>query len=571
MSTLKKFRVTFVKLTLIGALFLLLFNVKLNLIPDYLGFVKISPQDYFSLILTTTASFLGIVIAVVLVALELIRNNTGYRPEKESFSYFRLIDFSSVPFALIFFSIVSYIVVPNFSDPKHISIAYFQGYLLIYFMISIYPVIKNMIGNRNLILDSLKDIEKIGLNTANELIWDNNQKYADYPIDHPMLKIKHDLIYFMKVNDISSIIRLLKSLNDKVMEIIGDGRDRKKVNLMLNSMFYVWNGGKGYANTASGFVYFNSIWDCISDLYNHSSKYNINLLHYRDLDFYIDELISSIEKNGNPENLKYGAKTIYQAYVLNLRNNCPTEEEIRLFDENKQKNEKYKTDSKLHWDLLNGLLAKLFKIHERSILNKEVEAFNYSEWQIDDIIEILVKKKIVIGNEQRDSLLIDIFRKLFNNLSIALKTNIDAHGISLYSLFIQSLIKNKDKCTERILLSFGEFIFDNVEYLHSYQINDFAFVGRQNFNEFGIDKEFTNYNKFVVRILELLKAKLEKKKYLGEKYLSYKEVKDSYEYVFKMIPKIEANKAYLDKMSKVLETFSPEPKQRRKNAVKWPE
>jgi hypothetical protein len=312
---LEKFKITLVKITLIGLPFLLLLNVRLELIPDFLGFEKISPQDYFSLILTTTAAFLGIVIAVVLVALELIRDNTGYRPEKESFHYYGLIDFSSVPFLIILSSLTSYIVIPDFSDSRYISVAYLHGYLLLYFMLSIYPALRKIIGNRNLISDSLEDIKRINLKTVSELVWDNNEKYADYPKDNSMLKIKHDLIYFIKVNDISSIIRLLKALNGKVIEIIGDGGDRQRVNFMLNSMFYVWNGGKGYASTASGFVYFNSIWDCISDLYNHSSKYHINLLHYRDLGFYIDELISTIEKHGNPENLKYGAKTIQQAYI----------------------------------------------------------------------------------------------------------------------------------------------------------------------------------------------------------------------------------------------------------------
>jgi hypothetical protein len=149
--------------------------------------------------------------------------------------------------------------------------------------------------------------------------------------------------------------------------------------------------------------------------------------------------------------------------------------------------------------------------------------------------------------------------------------NFDAHGISLYSLFIQSLIKNKDRCTKRILMSFGEFMVDNIEYLYSTQINDFASVGRQTFNEFGVDEEFTNYNKFVIRILEVIKTKLEKKKYLRDSYLTYAEVKNSYEYAFKMIPKTEVNKEYLHEMAEVMGTFVPAPKQKRHYAIEWPE
>lgn len=306
----------------------LLRYISFSVVPDILEISSLKASDYFNVVIGATASIFGILIAVVLLTFELIKNSLFRKAEANIFNNPIVTNFVSLGIITIVLSFISYVTIQKFDNPVDLTIGYFIGYIFVIFLFSIYPFMKGLLYSTSGLKSCRKLIASLSIKDFDVVDFDTNSVSLLEDSRTPLYQIRSELISMVRENDFQGYNMVLGWLNSKVIELQADGMNRYQMAKIQKGLILVWKGANLEAKRVGNHQYFDSIWESILSLYVEAIAQKHPYLHYQEIDFYQRDFIAFLSRNSLGDNLATGAKILSNVFRFSLESNCPRQEKL---------------------------------------------------------------------------------------------------------------------------------------------------------------------------------------------------------------------------------------------------
>lgn len=356
---------------------------------DILNVSKLEPTEYFGLIIGATSSIFGILIAVVLLTYELL---TTKKQEDYFLNSKYIINIFYFPISILILSFISYITIADFKQVNNLTIAYYIGFLFVVFLLGLFWSIRKILTELKIIKKLIKDIRSININNIIEFLPNQNKRFIFKDSAILLIKIRQELIQYIIECDYNAFSLVLEELNKKAIELIDDGINRQRTDSILQAVTIIWQAGNLEALRVGNLKYFDTIWDCIEELYDYAAKSKIQLLHYNYLSRFIRHYSQFLIRKGLVDGLKKGVDTIAKSFEINLLENCPTQDRISdlyFAFENKTVEPHYISEG-IQWKKIMEFLWLIDSIYSSSIETQNKELFDLCRIKTELIIEEII-------------------------------------------------------------------------------------------------------------------------------------------------------------------------------------
>ncbi len=372
-------------------------------IPDYLNISNVNPQDYFGIIIGAIASIFGIVMAVVLLSVEVFKERISkdvYINPLEN-QLIRNSIYTSI--SLIGISFLGYIQIESFTTSKSTSIGYYIGLIFIFYIYSVFPVLRTIIGKSSRIKSNVDLVNNLSLNSFQNV---SRQRFKNNLVEDDTLKIlKKELDSYILSNNVTAYNKINADIISKALAFISDGKNRQQCDIIIGGVIWLWRENSKTAIRTSDSHYFETLWGYISDIYLYFADKKAPLLHLQDLHLFIYlDFFKLHEKLGNSIPITNAMDSIEVSFKSNLINNCPKQENLkrlaRMFEEDWQY-EPSSIDDSIQWDNINNLLGLMSKVQDCTINIGSKDLFEESIRRHQDICSDIYYEDYPIGNYQK--------------------------------------------------------------------------------------------------------------------------------------------------------------------------
>ena len=364
-------------------------------IPDWLNLKASSPSTVFSLIIGTTSAIFGILVTVVLLVFQLLKK-VSLRRKTENIVYNPFVTaFIGLSVFIIVSGTIASITLTDFHTTASVTKGYFILDLFVLFIFLIFPVSVLILRESDNIKKILKIIGQLGVQDFFEMTRAkiNEGKIIENEITKPLFTIRHEILNAIRDYDNTDLTTLLEGLNEKAIDLIGDGKNRKTTNIVMEGLINVWKHANTEAVRTGNYQYFNEIWACIGNIYRNAADKKIFLLHLNTLEIYLWEFIHFLSRNKLADNLIVGIPVLSDSFTQNLLNNCPKQQHIsELYDiYEKDKVPEYRQDDNMQWDDIIGILRNLQTIHSASLTIPDKELFSSCSRELNRLLTSIVE------------------------------------------------------------------------------------------------------------------------------------------------------------------------------------
>ena len=523
----------------IGAVVIYLYLKYFNpeIVPDYLNLSQLNPTNYFALLISSTASIFGILIAVILLTIELVKPTVFRRKHENILTKSVVTNLVGMAVAVIILSLLSYSTIPNFKRSNNLSIAYFLGFLFVIFIILIYPATKGILETANTLKKTKEEIQNLTVEKFGKVLTLQNDKFISKNSDLALIRIRQELLSAVRECDYEAYETILRELNNKAIELIGNGQNRQLTGIVFRGVTFIWNTGNFEALRVGNFQFYETIWECIEELYEYAAKKKIYLLHYEYIDFFLRDFIKFLSRNNLGDSLSSGIKILATVFKQNLKFNCPPQEEINdlyfMFEDGTTM--PHNIDSNIQWDKINEFISLITDIQTSAIENVDKELFDTSRFELDYIV-----KEIVYGDYDN----LKIYQEAFIVGGIisfqayygfnANETNLFKDTVQAFQIdtsFISDLIKDEKFYIGRILEDISDFIINSQrkERLNDFfTLNYWGALGRHISKIYLTNKTAQKAMDYILDTLDKLKEEIETNQ-LPRQAKNYNEIKKQFE------------------------------------------
>lgn len=445
-------------------IYLLLKFTNLEVFPDYLNLSSINPTNYFALIIGSTASIFGVLIAVILLTFQFVKNNAFRRKDGNILTKAIVTNLVGIAVSILILTLLSYLTIHDFRQSNNLSIAYFHGFIFIGFIISIYPATKRILGTANTLKNTVDEIRNLKIEKFEEVSTLQFEKYISKKNNLSLIRVRQELLNYVSESDYEAYTTILEELNNKAIELVDKGQNRELTGVVFRGMSLVWNAGNFEALRVGNYQFYETVWECIEELYEYAAKEKIYLLHFEELDFFLRDFIKFLSRNKLGDSLSSGAKILSTILKQNLKFNCPPQEEINdlyfMFDEGKKM--PHHIDSSIQWDKINEFIYLLNNIQTKAIENIDKELFDTCRIKLEYIVKDIGWNRFPnLKVYQEAYIVMRIISHQTYNGFIANEESLFKESMWTFhidSSFISELIKNERFYIGRILEDISDFI-----------------------------------------------------------------------------------------------------------------
>ncbi len=556
----------------------------LAFVPDYLNLSKSNPSDYFGLIVGAIASILGILMAVVLLTVEFSKErlvrNVNINPLDN-----RLIKnslYNSVN--LIGLSFIAYVEIASFNTESNLTIGYLIGAYFIFYIYSLYPVTKEIIGKSSRIKENIELVDSLNLSSFKSV-----SKYrfqTGTATDSILNNLKKEIDEYILTNKITSYEKINTQILDKAFAEIGIGRDREKCEIVFGALTWLWRENAKTAVRVNDSNYFEFVWNSIRDIYLYFAKHKIPLLHLQEIDLFVGFDFMKIQTSHDISlPLMTAIENIELSFFANLHHNCPEEGLLkdlnRLYD--KSETIEHSVDLELQWNAIKDIIRVLHKIQEAAIHLSDKDLFESSTRKIESICEDLFWRKNNVGIRQKSFLTWRTLVSSFYHSSEALKSGLYMNTMDSFHIpktFITDLIKNREvdiRDVKVIITSLANYIIEAQKDGKLFigqgygTLVDFCLIGIHSLKDYSENKKARKAINYIIRVLTNLKDNIEKN-HLPKEREVYLHLESRFKHFVKVAVEHEGFSEQdnpVKKWSKVIETFKHVPDVDEHEIVKW--
>lgn len=552
---------------------------KIEIVPDYLSMYRVNLKDYFTIIISTTAAIFGIIIAVVLLAFQILELQTSRHQKENILDKNRVINFISIGTFIIIFSLISYVDTDSLTSSNDLSVAYLIGFVFILFILFIIPVSRGILEETNILKKTLREIEELTIDDCKNIYPKFNEAINESNENLLFEKLKQRMINYVRDGDHQAYNKILDRLNNKIIELISDGQDREMMDILLKSLTFVWNGSVFESLRVGNQQYFESIWKSIARLYKTAANRHIYLLHFQEIDFYIYSFLKLLSSNKQIDALSVGVKVLIESLKQNLHHNCPPQEKLnelyRIFE--KEKEVEHYVDESIQWDQICDFLWDIQKIQISAIELKSKELYDVCRWESELLTRDLNYNEFPnVGIYQEAVILITIFS---NQTYLAFEANEgsiykDTSGsFKVQNHLISDLVVKQRFYVKRILPDISDFLIKSQKKgrLNDFDtINSWCAIGRQVSKEYCTNEIAKKVIDYIVETFNYLKKYIEVNQ-LPREARNYNEIKKQLISLKECLEKDNAGKeiVILSKLTQIIEDFKEVQEEPDFNILKW--
>lgn len=562
----------------ISVIFVLLFLFK-PVLPNILGIKNNSSAiTLLSVIAGALASILGIIIAVILVAFEILRKTYTTYAFKSFFQNKRLRELFILYISTI---IVSMSTIASLSDPLkphdisfiHVSFLFFITSILILFSYS------------RRIISSTQSKERI-IELVNQIDYQviNSFKYFRPHVppsiyisaieDNPIFILSEVAIRTLKDDDrLTPKLVLVEATNKllKMLEVHGDRRTT------INAFLIIFRNTARQAVQSQQEGTLRTILDCIESIHSFCAEKQVPWNEVIELNEILSEVLEESVKAGLDETGKVGFYIIEHIMKKHLEKNVPKEDEIWTLHIRTGKEVPVDHDKSLQWEHVSmGYIGMISNLIETSIELKRGQVVSTG---LHRLISIASK---VIDNKLGDIQKADIIRwSYYYAKTLALKcVDEDLYkkviGLSPFNFIaIDRALEKKTIFSKDPLLQFSEFLLQlaHKNSLDIFILNVLGTVGRGAVHKLDDDNIYKESLLFIIKVFNRLKEIIdadlseEKRRIYLEIHSQTESLKKWMEQHNKKDQEIENNlNSTLSRFDK-LETLK---KEQSEGIIKWP-
>lgn len=523
----------------IGAVVIYLWLKYFNpeIVPDYLNLSSLDSTDYFELLISSTASIFGILIAVILLTFEFVKHTAFRRKDRNILTKTVVTNLVATAVVVIILSLLSYTTIPDFKQSNNLSVAYFLGFLFVGFIISIYPAAKGILETANTLKKTKEEIQNLTVEKFGEVITLQDDKFISKNSDLALIRIRQELLSSVRECDYEAYATILEELNNKAIELIGNGQNRQLTGIVFRGMTFIWNAGNFEALRVGNFQFYETIWECIEELYEYAAKEKIYLLHFEYIDFFLRDFIKFLSRNKLGDSLSSGMKVLATVFKQNLKFNCPPQEKINdlyyIFEDGNKM--PHHIDSSIQWDKINEFVSLMHDIQSSAIENVDKELFDTSTFELDYIVKEIGHGDFVNLKLYQEAFIVGgiISYQAYNGFN-ANEANLFKDTVRTFRIdtsFISGLIKNERFYIGRILEDISDFIITSQrkERLNDYfTLNYWGALGRHISKVYLTNQTAQKAMDYILDTLDKLKEEIETNQ-LPNQAKNYNEIKKQFE------------------------------------------
>ncbi|BAU54475.1 hypothetical protein [Mucilaginibacter gotjawali] len=559
------------------ALFILFEKVRTGFIPDYLDLEAITPHDLFGLMISSIASIIGIVIAVILLAFDITKREF-IRSKEDILSNTTVKWIVSLFTFILLCSVLSFIQIKSFNEVSTLTIGYYLIFLYFAFIAGLFPAIRNILAITDSFKRTFNEINALSIENIHEVLRLQFENFSFNDSNKRLIRIRQQLIIFIREHDYESYTNILLALNEKAIELINKGASRRRTHNVVDALCFLWESAHNEALRVQNIQYFNTVWECVEQLYEYAATKAIPLMYFQELDFYVSNYISFLKRNNLNEPLYKGVYVLSKSFERNLTLNCPTQDKINdlywLYENND--NMPHFVDESIQWDHITGFIMDLFSIQSDSIDLADRELFSSCSSELRHLKSTIINGEYKhLGPYQEAYLLEHILRTRIENEEKALKQNKFEMLLSSFDMESADMAKfarGEKLYLQNIMTMFSDFTIklQYKELLFPETLNVWAAIARhlsESYFENAVCKRTFDY---VVETMIFLKSYIEQHQ-LSSSQRIYNEIHNQ----------IQSLKRYLDKdhpkkrmpikakITVVLKNFTPLPGHPMRDVVKW--
>lgn len=521
-----------------------------EIVPDYLNLSSLNSTNYFELLISSTASIFGILIAVILLTFEFVKHTAFRRKDGNILTKAVVTNLVAVAVSIIILSLISYSTIRDFKQSNNISIAYFLGFLFMGFIISIFPAAKGILQTANTLKKTKKEIQNLTLAQFGEVLSLQDDKFISKNSDLALVRIRQELLNAVRECDYEAYSAILEELNNKIIELIGKGQNRQTTGIVFRGTTFIWSAGNFEALRVGNYQFYETIWECVDELYEYAAKVKINLLNYEFIIFFLRNFIKFLSRNKLSDSLSSGIKVLANIFKQNLKLNCPPQEEINdlyyIFEDGNKM--PHHIDSCIQWDKINEFTSLINDIQTSAIENVDKELFDTSRFELYYIVR-------EIGHGDFENL--KIYQEAFIVCGIISfqayygyntnEENLFKDTVQTFQIdtsFISDLIKNEKFYIGRILENISDFIINSQrkERLNDFiTLNYWGALGRHISQVYLTNKTAQKAMEYILDTLDKLKQEIETNQ-LPSQAKNYNEIKKQFISIKKWLQKDNVGK-----------------------------
>lgn len=549
-------------------------------IGDGFNIYSSSASNFYNLLISTTAAIFGILVAVVLLVFQLLKK-ISLRRKDENIVYNPLVtSFICLSVFIIIFSTIAYLKTPDFHSDSALTQAYFLLILFILYIVLIFPLAIFILKESDNLKKTLQEIRLLNVQYFFDMTRMSYSpgNFLEKEVTKPLFKIRHEVVNAVRDYDNVDLTTILETLNERAIEIIGDGQIRKDVDTVLEGLTNVWKYSHPEALRTTNYQYYSLLWNCILKMYQNSAQKKIPLLHYQQLTFYIWEYIKFLSRNKIADCLIIGIDIISDGFKDNLTKNCPKQERIsHLYDLYEKKKIPYSLNDNMQWDEVIGILNHLQQIHASSLMIPDKDLYISSSRELLRILNEIIDERIPgIEIYQEAFIIRGIVSCLLLNAYQAqeqglFKDTLETYRFEGYNI-AQIIIKERFY-TRFILRELSDFLIKsqrtgNLNEWHT--INLWGSIPRHTAKYYIKNATVKKATLFIFETLNVMKKEIETSQW-PDQIKNYKEIKKQMQTMYRTLKEDGVPEAELNFMDEKIKSFKEINGSADFSIIKWPD
>ena len=573
-KTLKNYYLFFILLSL----FVIIRILKTGFVQDYLEITTVKPNELFGLIIGATASIIGIVIAVILLSFDLSKGGFSRRQNDNILNTPAVINMVSLFMMIMILSTLCYVRIKNFAYANDLTTGYLMLALFIAFLICLFPAIRRILDTTNLLKRTLTEISNIQMEDFAEVIQLQWDKFSFNDDDKRLIRIRQQLIIYIRDHDYEAYTNTLMAINRRAILLIGDGVDRRRTDSIVEAQCFLWDSAQNEALRIQNIQFFNTVWECMEQLFEYGAVKKIPLMFFNPLDFFTSNYINFLKRNELKEPLFKGVEVLANSFKLNLKNNCPPQERLDdLYDkyEGNQTMTHY-IDESIQWSDILNFLMDLFSIQASAIELNDGDLFHKCDFELSHLyLDIHQSNYTTLGIYQEADIFEQIFRIRTDNESAASRSKQFPERLSAFGMessHIAELAERNKFYVAGVMQILSDFIIkqEYEEFLSAGLLNFWAAIGRHLSKHYLKNKLTAKTFDYVLETLIYLKSHIELHHFSSRQAI-YKEVEKQTLSLKKYLERDYPKKRMPIKSSinKILKDFKPVTETTPYDIIKW--
>lgn len=500
---------------------------------DLFNFRAVDARNFFALLLTTSAAFLGILVAALLLTFQLIGKEAKRRKEGNILHNRWVISFSCLAAFLVISSICCYVAIPDFKADNDLTLGYYLLYVFIVFLLSIFPLLRVLLHQTNTVA---KAQAMIGLLTVDDFAATKDAYYKGKWMAAGELRlsqIRDELLYAIRDNDNTALHTLLTGLTERAIHLITSKTSREDCESVIEGFLIVWKDAEAAASASGGSAFYEIVSNCVVVIYRYAATQKIPLLYFKDLKYYFQDLAENLARKKGIIHLRQVIDTLSISLRIHLQHNCPAENNLQhLLKLFLQPGGAYSSNDEIQWEEVHGFIYDISRIQQLAIDHGLKDLYISARRSL-----VMLAKYIEhgdykgLGKYQRAYLLHEIITLgLLFNADKALEAGLFEDTLETYRLdgsLVADIVTNDPVAAPRIFKSIGDHLINarrNFRLNEWMTMNEFGVIPRHTAKQYLANNSVRQATQYVFEVFKVMKSEMEAGQVPAEKKI-YDEVK----------------------------------------------